>query len=76
MTTTTIPTQLDVEGSPLTSSGEMTERRRREKIGLMQIDIAIEDPKAYSRPFTMRVNHQLMPDTELIEFVCQERDAR
>jgi hypothetical protein len=41
----------------------------------MQIDITIEDPKAYTKPFTVRVNHQLMPDTELMEFVCEERDA-
>jgi hypothetical protein len=66
---------LDVEGSPLTSSGKMTERWRRVKYGLMQIDITIEDPKAYTKPFTVRVNHQLMPDTELMEFVCEERDA-
>ncbi len=66
---------LDVEGSPLTSSGKMTERWRRPKFGWMQIDITIEDPKAYTKPFTVRVNHQLMPDTELMEFVCQERDA-
>jgi hypothetical protein len=66
---------LDVEGSPLTSTGKMTERWRRPKFGLMQIDITIEDPKAYTKPFTARVNHQLMPDTELMEFVCQERDA-
>jgi hypothetical protein len=67
---------LDVEGSPLTGSGKMTERWRRLKLGLMQIDITIEDPKAYTKPFTVRVNHQLMPDTELMEFVCQERDAK
>ena len=66
---------LDVEGSPLTSSGKMTERWRRPKFGLMQIDITIEDPKAYTKPFTVRVNHQLMADTELMEFVCEERDA-
>jgi hypothetical protein len=66
---------LDVEGSPLTNSGKMTERWRRPKFGLMQIDITIEDPKAYTKPFTVRVNHQLMPDTELMEFVCQDRDA-
>ena len=42
----------------------------------MQIDITIEDPKAYTKPFTVRVNHQLMPDTSLMEFVCEERDAR
>jgi len=67
---------LDVEGSPLTSTGKMTERWRRVKFGLMQIDITIEDPKAYTKPFTVRVNHQLMPDTALMEFVCEERDAK
>lgn len=66
---------LDVEGSPLTSSGRMIERWRRPLFGLMQIDVTIEDPKAYTKPFTVRINHQLMPDTELMEFVCQERDA-
>jgi hypothetical protein len=66
---------LDVEGSPLTNSGKMTERWRRVKFGLMQIDITIEDPKAYTKPFTVRVNHQLMTDTALMEFVCEERDA-
>jgi hypothetical protein len=66
---------LDVEGSPLTSTGKMTERWRRVKFGLMQIDITIEDPKAYAKPFTVRVNHQLMPDSSLMEFVCEERDA-
>ena len=66
---------LDVEGSPLTSTGKMTERWRRVKFGLMQIDITIEDPKAYTKPFTVRVNHQLMPDAALMEFVCEERDA-
>jgi len=66
---------LDVNGSPLTSSGKITERWRRPKFGLMQIDLTIEDPKAYTKPFTVRVNHRLMPDTELMEFVCEERDA-
>jgi hypothetical protein len=66
---------LDVDGSPLTSTGKMTERWRRPMFGLMQIDVTIEDPKAYTKPFTVRVNHQLMPDTELMEFVCEERDS-
>ncbi len=59
----------------MTSAGTMTERWRRPYFGLMQVDITIDDPKAYTKPFTMRVNHRLMPDTELMEFVCEERDA-
>jgi hypothetical protein len=59
----------------LTNTGKITERWRRPTFGSMQIDITIEDPKAYTQPFTVRMNHRLMPDTELMEFVCEERDA-
>ena len=65
---------LDVNGSPLTNSGKMTERFRRPNYGTLQIDVTIEDPKAYTRPFTVRVNQRLLPDTELIEFICNEND--
>ena len=41
----------------------------------MQIDVTIDDPKAYTKPLTVCVNHSLSPDTELIEFICQDRDA-
>lgn len=66
---------LDVEGSPLTNTGKMTERMRRVNYGVLQTDVTIEDPKAYTKPFTIRVNHQIIPDDDLIEFVCEERDA-
>ncbi|HEY1758393.1 MAG TPA: hypothetical protein VGG72_23685 [Bryobacteraceae bacterium] len=65
---------LDIDGSPLTNSGKMTERFRRLNYGTMQIDVTIEDPKSYTKPFTVRVNHRLMPDTDLIEFVCAENE--
>ena len=65
---------LDVFGSPLTNSGKMTERFRRPNYGTLQIDVTIEDPKAYTNPFTVRVNQKIMPDTELIEFICTEND--
>ncbi|HEX6997841.1 MAG TPA: hypothetical protein VF322_06830 [Gammaproteobacteria bacterium] len=65
---------LDVLGSPLTSSGKIVERFRRPAFGRMEIDVTIEDPKAYTKPFTVRVNHEIMLDTELIEFVCQENE--
>jgi hypothetical protein len=38
----------------------------------MEIDITIEDKKAYTKPFTVRVNQSLMLDEELIEFICLE----
>lgn len=65
---------LDVFGSPLTNTGKMTEHFRRPNYGTLQIDATIEDPKAYTKPFTVRVNQKIAPDTELIEFICQEND--
>ncbi len=66
---------LDVNGSPLTGTGKMVERFTRLNFGTLQIDITIEDPKSYTEPFTVRVMQQLMPNTELFESVCEDRDA-
>jgi len=65
---------LDIDGSPLTESGKMTERIKRLNYGTLQTDVTIEDPKAYTKPFTVRVVHHLLPDTDLIEFICSEND--
>jgi hypothetical protein len=66
---------LDVRGSPLTSAGKLTERFRRPTFGTLEIEVTIDDPKAYTRPFTARVMNRLLPDTQLIEFVCLDKDA-
>ena len=65
---------LDVNGSPLTNTGKMTERFRRVNYGNLEIVITFEDPKVYTKPFTVKVNQRIMPDTELIEFICNEND--
>lgn len=65
---------LDVDGSPLTSKGKMIERFTRPNYGRLNIDITIDDPSAYTAPFTVRVQQQIMPDTELIEFICSENE--
>jgi hypothetical protein len=67
-------TWLDVNGSPFTENGTIIERWRRPSYGLMQIDVTIDDPTAYTEPFTVRVEHQIMLDTNLIEFVCIENE--
>jgi len=63
---------LDVNGAPLTSAGRLIERFRRPRFGRLEIDVTIDDPKAYTRPWTVRVNQRLLVDTELIEFICLE----
>ena len=65
---------LDVEGSPLTKSGKMTELFRRVNYGNMEIEVTVDDAKAYTKSWTVKVNHRIMLDTDLIEFVCQENE--
>ena len=65
---------LDVNGSPLTDAATVTERFTRVNYGNMDIEITVDDPKAYTRPWTVTVKHQIMLDTELIEFVCLENE--
>jgi hypothetical protein len=65
---------LDVEGSPLTDQGRIIERFRRPDYGHLEIEVTIDDPKAYTKPWTVTVHQRILPDTDLIEFVCQEND--
>jgi hypothetical protein len=63
---------LDVNGAPWTTGLKLTERFRRVNFGRIEVDITVDDSKAYTRPFTVRVNWRLLPGDELIEFVCNE----
>jgi hypothetical protein len=65
---------LDVYGSPLTEQGKLIERWRRPDYGHLEIDITVDDPKAYTEPFTVRVSHRVTIDQELIEFICNENE--
>ena len=65
---------LDVNGSPLTGTGKITERFTRDTYGHMIVDTTIEDPQAYTQAFTVRVEHGIMLDTNLIEFICNENE--
>jgi hypothetical protein len=63
---------LDVNGSPYSEEAVFTERFRRLTVGHLQIDITLNDPKAYTKPWTVRVDQRLLPGQELIEFICNE----
>jgi hypothetical protein len=62
---------LDIEGHPQTESLHVTERFRRRDFGHMDLEITINDPKAFTKPFTLKVAKKLEPDTDLIESVCE-----
>jgi hypothetical protein len=65
---------LDVNGSPLTEAAKVRERFTRVNYGNLDIEITVDDPKAYTRPWTVTVKQEIMLDTELIEFVCLENE--
>ena len=63
------------KGHPQTEKGRVTERFTRLDVGHLQIDITIDDPKAYDKPWHVRVPAQLLPDADLIETFCEnEKD--
>jgi hypothetical protein len=65
---------LDRKGSPLTDAGRMTERFRRTNFGNLDIEITIDDPKAYTKPWTIKLHQLLVPDTDLLEYYCQDNE--
>lgn len=63
---------LDVNGSPYSEQAKFTERFRRPSYDHLQIDVTLEDPKAYTKPWTVRIDQRLLVDQNLIEFECNE----
>jgi len=62
---------LDIEGHPHTEALRITERFRRRDFGHMDLEMTIDDPKTFTRPFSFRMDKTLMPDTDLFESVCE-----
>jgi hypothetical protein len=65
---------LDRGGSPLTSEAKVTERLRRVNYGLMEVDVTVDDPKAYSKPWTVKLPLVLVLNTELLDDNCLESE--
>ena len=63
---------LDVNGSPYTDALKMTERFRRPNFGTLEIELTVDDPKNYTRPFTVQLTQDFEPDTELVDEFCAE----
>ena len=64
----------DLSGSPITESAKVTERFRRPNYGNLKIEITVNDPKAYTEPWTVKLKQVIALDTELLEFVCVDED--
>ena len=66
---------LDVNGAPLTDAAKVTERFRRVNYGNLEIEVTVDDPKAYTKPWTaVKIRQQILADEQLIEFVCNENE--
>ncbi len=65
---------LDQVGHPSTDALHVTERITRHSVGEMELRITIDDPKAYTKPWTVTENLKLLVDSELLEFVCNENN--
>jgi hypothetical protein len=68
---------LDDAGHPHSDAMRTIERFRRPDFGHMEIQVTIDDSKAYTKPWSFTMQFQLLPDTELIEDLCDnEKDAK
>jgi len=65
---------LDTTGNPMTDAARVIERIRRPDFGSLEIEITVNDPKAYTKPWTVTMHQKTVLDTELIDFMCLENN--
>ena len=69
-------TWLDHDGHPHTEALRTTERYHRRDFGNLDVEITLSDPAIYVKPWTVKVRAELAPDTEMIEWVCNEKSSQ
>ena len=71
-------TVLDAMGHPHSDALHLTERYHRRDLGHMDVQLTVDDPKTYTKPFTIKYTDLLVPDSDILEYVCEEneRDSR
>jgi hypothetical protein len=65
---------IDTSGSPMSDAAKMTERIRRTNYGTLEIELTVDDPKVYTRPWTVNLIQAIELDTELIDEFCLENE--
>jgi len=65
---------LDNTGDPLTNAARITERFRRVNFGQLEIDLTVNDPKAYTKPWTVTLHQTIVLNTELLDYICLENE--
>jgi len=67
-------TWIDWNGSVLTEAAKVQERMRRPDFGHLEIQVTVDDPKAYTRPWTVTLRQRIVLDTELVDEICLENE--
>jgi len=65
---------LDATGNPMTDAAKITERFRRPNFGNLEIEITVDDPKAYTKPWTVKLTQSIKLDTDLLDFGCTDNE--
>jgi hypothetical protein len=67
-------TWLDSGGHPHSDALRIHERFFRRDFGHMELTVTVDDPKMYTQPFTFKVTELLLPDSDILESVCNENE--
>jgi hypothetical protein len=67
---------LDVGGHPQTETLKITERFRRTDFGHLELDMTFDDPKSFTKPFTLHMSKNYTADTEILEDICENEVSR
>ena len=67
-------TWLDMAGHPASDALHVTERFTRRDLGHMDLEITINDPKSYSKPWTVSAKINLLPEDDVSESICEENN--
>ena len=65
---------IDWNGSVLTQAAKVREQIRRPDFGHLEIQVTVDDPKAYTKPWTVTLEQRIVVDTELIDEICLENE--
>ena len=67
-------TPLDSMGHPHSEALRITERFRRRDFGHLDVEMTFDDPLMYTKPFTIKVPHDLLADSDIFESYCDENE--
>jgi hypothetical protein len=65
---------LDARGHTHSEALHLTERFHRLDFGHMDVQLTVDDPQTYTKPFTITLKQRLLPDTDLLESFCAENE--